>query len=58
MNTILSTLFIVLAAGFVISRFTGKRCSKYKWKRIKEYSGEKGKQFIDGRTVGEYRGII
>lgn len=36
--------------------FTGERCSKYKWKRIKGYSGKKEKQFIDVRTVGEYRG--
>ena len=25
-------------------------------KRIEKYSGEKGKYFIDVRTVGEYRG--
>lgn len=35
---------------------TGERCSKYKWKRIKKYSGKTGKYFIDVRTVGEYRG--
>lgn len=36
--------------------FTSERCAKYQWKRIKEYSGKKGKQLIDVRTVGEYRG--
>lgn len=57
MNTILSTLFIVLAAWFVISRFLPvERCSKYKRKRIKKYSRKTGKYFIDVRTVGEYRG--
>ena len=57
MNTILSTLFIVLlcmVCYFTI--FTSERCSKYKWQRIEKYSGEKGKYFIDVRTVGEYRG--
>ncbi|AIK30353.1 putative rhodanese-like domain protein [Bacillus anthracis str. Vollum] len=44
MNTILSTLFIVLAAWFVISRFLPvERCSKYKRKRIKKYSRKTGK---------------
>ena len=36
--------------------FTSERCAKYKWQRIEKYSGEKGKYFIDVRTVGEYRG--
>ena len=56
MNTILSTLFIVLA-WFVISRFLPvKGVQNINGKRIEKYSGEKGKYFIDVRTVGEYRG--
>ena len=57
MNIILSTLFIVLAAWFVISRFLPvKGVQNINGKRIEKYSGEKGKYFIDVRTVGEYRG--
>ncbi len=36
--------------------FTSERCSNINGKRIKSNSGEKGKYFIDVRTVGEYRG--
>ena len=57
MNTILSTLFIVLAAWFVISRFLPvKGVQNINGKRIEKYSGEKEKYFIDVRTIGEYRG--
>ena len=59
MNTILSTLFIVLLAWFVISRFLPvKGVQNINGKEVKKYSGEKRKYFIDVRTVGEYRGII
>ena len=58
MNTILSTLSLYLLHGLLFHDFTSERCSKYKWQRIEKYSGEKGKYFIDVRTVGEYRGII
>ncbi|GAB6562079.1 rhodanese-like domain-containing protein [Bacillus mobilis] len=57
MNTILSTLFIVLAAAFVISRFLPvKGVQNISGKELKSIAGKKGKQFIDVRTVGEYRG--
>ncbi|MGE7857760.1 rhodanese-like domain-containing protein [Bacillus sp. NPDC094064] len=57
MNTILSTLFIVLAAGFVISRFLPvKGVQNISGKELKSIAGKKGEQFIDVRTVGEYRG--
>ncbi|MGM2770487.1 MULTISPECIES: rhodanese-like domain-containing protein [Bacillus] len=57
MNTILSTLFIVLAAAFVISRFLPvKGVQNISGKELKRIAGKKGKQFIDVRTVGEYRG--
>ncbi|MED0940076.1 rhodanese-like domain-containing protein [Bacillus mobilis] len=57
MNTILSTLFIVLAAAFVISRFLPvKGVQNISGKELKSMAGKKGKQFIDVRTVGEYRG--
>ena len=43
MNIILSTLFIVLAAWFVISRFLPvKGVQNINGKRIEKYSGEKG----------------
>ncbi|MEK7018067.1 rhodanese-like domain-containing protein [Bacillus sp. FSL R9-9410] len=57
MNTILSTLFIVLAAWFVISRLLPvKDVQNINGKELKGIVGKKGKQFIDVRTVGEYRG--
>ncbi|MDR2995939.1 MAG: rhodanese-like domain-containing protein [Bacillus cereus] len=57
MNTILSTLFIVLAAWFVISRFLPvKGVQSISGKELKSIVGKKGKYFIDVRTVGEYRG--
>ncbi|MGG0283086.1 rhodanese-like domain-containing protein [Bacillus pacificus] len=57
MNTILSMLFIVLAAAFVISRFLPvKGVQNISRKELKSIAGKKGKQFIDVRTVGEYRG--
>ncbi|PEJ71980.1 sulfurtransferase [Bacillus wiedmannii] len=57
MNTILSTLFIVLAAGFVIPRFLPvKGVQNISGKELKSIAGKKGKQFIDVRTVSEYRG--
>ena len=57
MNTILSTLFIVLAAWFVISRFLPvKGVQNINGKELKSIAGKQGKQFIDVRTVGEYRG--
>jgi len=57
MNTILSTLFIVLAAVFVISRFLPvKDVQNISGKELKSIAGKKEKQFIDVRTVGEYRG--
>ncbi|MGN4444666.1 rhodanese-like domain-containing protein [Bacillus cereus group sp. MYBK79-1] len=57
MKTILSTLFIVLAAVFVISRFLPvKGVQNISGKELKSIAGKKGKQFIDVRTVGEYRG--
>ncbi|WP_242213537.1 rhodanese-like domain-containing protein [Bacillus cereus group sp. BfR-BA-01383] len=57
MNTILSMLFIVLAAWFVISRFLPvKGVQNINGKELKSIVGKKGKQFIDVRTLGEYRG--
>ncbi|MDA2313144.1 rhodanese-like domain-containing protein [Bacillus cereus group sp. MYBK35-2] len=57
MNTILSTLFIVLAAWFVISRFLPvKGVQNINGKELKSIVGKQGKYFIDVRTVGEYRG--
>ncbi|MBH0335130.1 sulfurtransferase, partial [Bacillus thuringiensis] len=57
MNTILSTLFIVLAAWFVISRFLPvKGVQNISGKQLKNIVGKKGKQLIDVRTVSEYRG--
>ena len=54
MNTILSTIFIVLAAGFVISRFLPvKGVKNINGTELKSIVGKKGKQFIDVRTVGE-----
>ncbi|EJQ54224.1 Uncharacterized protein BWINRASL_00738 [Bacillus mycoides] len=56
MNTVLSTLFIVLAAAFVISRFLPvKGVQNINGTELKSIVGKKGKQFIDVRTVGEYR---
>ncbi|MGG0258945.1 rhodanese-like domain-containing protein [Bacillus mycoides] len=60
MNTILSTLFIVIAVWFVISRFLPvKGVQNINGKELKSIvgkQGKQGKQFIDVRTVGEYRG--
>ncbi|WP_237982881.1 rhodanese-like domain-containing protein [Bacillus thuringiensis] len=57
MNTILSTLFIVFAVVIVISRFLPvKGVQNISGKELKSIAGKKGKQFIDVRTVGEYRG--
>ncbi|MFC8057009.1 rhodanese-like domain-containing protein [Bacillus cereus] len=57
MNTILSTLFIVFAVVVVISRFLPvKGVQNISVKELKGIAGKKGKQFIDVRTVGEYRG--
>ncbi|MDV6036252.1 rhodanese-like domain-containing protein [Bacillus sp. SM-B1] len=57
MNTILSTLFIVLAAVFVISRFLPvKGVQNINGKELKSIVGKQGKYFIDVRTVSEYRG--
>ncbi|MFJ8525727.1 rhodanese-like domain-containing protein [Bacillus cereus] len=57
MNTILSTLFIVFAVVVVISRFLPvKGVQNISGKELKSIVGKKGKQFIDVRTVGEYRG--
>ncbi|MFA2809270.1 rhodanese-like domain-containing protein [Bacillus mycoides] len=57
MNTILSTLFIVIAVWFVISRFLPvKGVQNINGKELKSIVGKQGKQFIDVRTVGEYRG--
>ncbi|MDA2730367.1 rhodanese-like domain-containing protein [Bacillus cereus] len=57
MNTILSTLFIVLAAWFVISRFLPvKGVQNISGKQLKNIVRKKGKQLIDVRTVSEYRG--
>ncbi|GAB6474907.1 MULTISPECIES: rhodanese-like domain-containing protein [Bacillus] len=57
MNSILSTLFIVLAAWFVISRFLPvKGVQNINGKELKSIVGKQGKYFIDVRTVGEYRG--
>ncbi|MES5953503.1 rhodanese-like domain-containing protein [Bacillus fungorum] len=57
MNTILSTLFIVFAVVVVISRFLPvKGIQNISGKELKNIAGKKGKQFIDVRTVGEYRG--
>ena len=57
MNTIVSTLFIVLATWFVISRFLPvKGVQNINGKELKSIVGKKGKYFIDVRTVGEYRG--
>ncbi|HDR4736120.1 TPA: rhodanese-like domain-containing protein [Bacillus cereus] len=57
MNTILSTLFIVLATWFVISRFLPvKGVQNINGKELKSIVGKQGKYFIDVRTVGEYRG--
>ena len=57
MNTILSTLFIVLAAWFVISRFLHvKGVQNINGKELKSIVGKQGKYFIDVRTVGEYTG--
>ncbi|HFT2185429.1 MULTISPECIES: rhodanese-like domain-containing protein [Bacillus] len=57
MNTILSTLFIVLAAWFVISRFLPvKGVQNINGKELKSIVGKKEKYFIDVRTIGEYRG--
>ncbi len=57
MNTILSTLFIVFAVAFVISRFLPvKGVQNISGKQLKNIAGKKGKQLIDVRTVSEYRG--
>jgi len=57
MNTIVSTLFVVLAAWFVILRFLPvKGVQNINGKELKSIVGKQGKYFIDVRTVGEYRG--
>ena len=57
MFTILSTLFIVLAAWCVISRcLTVKGVQNITGIELKSIVGKQGKYFIDVRTVGEYRG--
>ncbi|EOQ34534.1 rhodanese-like domain-containing protein [Bacillus cereus group sp. RP37] len=57
MNIILSTLFIVFTAVFVISRFLPvKGVQNINGKELQNVVGKKGKQLIDVRTVGEYRG--
>ncbi|EJR54511.1 hypothetical protein IIO_05693 [Bacillus cereus VD115] len=57
MNTIVSTLFIVFAAWFVISRFLPvEGVQNINGKELKSIVGKQGKYFIDVRTVGEYRG--
>ncbi|KAA6467686.1 MULTISPECIES: rhodanese-like domain-containing protein [Bacillus cereus group] len=57
MNTIVSTLFIVLATWFVISRFLPvKGVQNISGKELKNIVEKKGKQLIDVRTVGEYSG--
>ncbi|MGN5653374.1 rhodanese-like domain-containing protein [Bacillus sp. Brlt_9] len=57
MNTILSTLFVVFAVVVVISRFLPvKGVQNISGKELKGIAGKKGKQFIDVRAIGEYRG--
>ncbi|MDD0819276.1 sulfurtransferase [Bacillus sp. MB353a] len=57
MKTILNIILIVLVSWFIISRFLPARGVKnISGKELKRMMGQKNKQFIDVRTVGEYRG--
>ncbi|AXO91644.1 rhodanese-like domain-containing protein [Bacillus anthracis] len=56
-KTILNIILIVLVSWFIISRFLPARGVKnISGKELKRMMGQKNKQFIDVRTVGEYRG--
>ncbi|SCB93743.1 Rhodanese-like domain protein [Bacillus thuringiensis] len=56
-KTILNVILIVLVSWFIISRFLPVRGVKnISGKDLKRMMGQKNKQFIDVRTVGEYRG--